>query len=89
MSGPSNSWTPQRRESQAKAIHRWKPWEKSTGPRSVAGKAAAARNSRKHGACSKQAIIERRLIHELIFKLDDCSDRSNSASSLEASDRAN
>ena len=40
-----NGWTPERRRSQAEAIRRWRPWEKSTGPRSAAGKAKVARNA--------------------------------------------
>jgi hypothetical protein len=31
-------------------IRRWRPWEKSTGPRSPAGKAKAAQNAYKGGA---------------------------------------
>ncbi len=30
-------------------IHRWKPWERSTGPKTVAGKARVSRNARKGG----------------------------------------
>lgn len=45
----SNPWTPQRRERQALAIHTWKPWERSTGPRSVEGKATASLNAYKGG----------------------------------------
>ena len=45
----SNPWTPQRREQQALAIHRWKPWERSTGPRSPEGKATSSLNAFKGG----------------------------------------
>ena len=31
-------------------IRTWRPWEKSTGPRTVEGKATAARNGDKGGA---------------------------------------
>ncbi len=34
----SKGWTEERRKKQAEAIRRWKPWEKSTGPRTEAGK---------------------------------------------------
>lgn len=40
-----NGWTPERRAKQAAMIRRWKPWEKSTGPRSAEGKSASARNA--------------------------------------------
>jgi len=39
-----NGWTPERRARQAQAIHRWKPWRKSTGPKTPTGKAVASRN---------------------------------------------
>ena len=42
-------WTPERRARQATAIHRWKPWEKSTGPRTAESKAIVSRNAFKGG----------------------------------------
>lgn len=39
-----NGWTPERRDRQAQAIKTWKPWERSTGPKSLEGKAKVARN---------------------------------------------
>jgi hypothetical protein len=44
------SWTEERRHQQAKRIHRWKPWEHSTGPRTNAGKDRSSRNAFKGGA---------------------------------------
>lgn len=44
-----NGWTPERRRRQAQAIQGWRPWEQATGPRSVEGKAKAARNAWKGG----------------------------------------
>ena len=41
--------TPEHRRLQAEAIRRWKPWEKSTGPRTREGKAKASRNGYKGG----------------------------------------
>lgn len=43
----SNGWTPERRARQAALIRTWKPWEKSTGPRTDEGKARTARNGYK------------------------------------------
>ena len=42
-------WTSERRARQAERIRQWKPWERSTGPRTPAGKAKAARNAWKGG----------------------------------------
>lgn len=42
-------WTPERRARQAQLIATWRPWERSTGPRTAAGKAASSRNSYKGG----------------------------------------
>ena len=39
-----NGWTPERRQRQAAAIQQWRPWERSTGPKTPAGKARVARN---------------------------------------------
>jgi hypothetical protein len=39
-----NGWTLERRARQAALIRTWRPWEKSTGPRTAQGKATAARN---------------------------------------------
>jgi hypothetical protein len=43
----ARGWTAERRALQAEAIKRWRPWERSTGPRTAAGKAAAAANGAK------------------------------------------
>ena len=44
-----NGWTPERRARQAALIRTWKPWERSTGPRTDEGKARTARNGDKGG----------------------------------------
>jgi hypothetical protein len=41
----ANGWTDERRAKQAALIHRWKPWEKSTGAKTSEGKAKSARNA--------------------------------------------
>ena len=41
----ANGWTPERRALQAALIRTWRPWERSTGPRTQSGKAAASRNA--------------------------------------------
>jgi hypothetical protein len=40
----SNGCTPERRARQVELIRTWRPWERSTGPRSTSGKALVARN---------------------------------------------
>ena len=43
----ANGWTPERRAMQTALIHTWKPWERSTGARTAAGKARSSRNADK------------------------------------------
>ena len=45
----ARNWTPEQRQRQREAIQRWKPWGKSTGPSSPAGKAVVSRNGWKGG----------------------------------------
>ena len=45
----TNGWTLERRARQAELIHRWKPWERATGPRTPEGKARMAQNAYKGG----------------------------------------
>ena len=40
---------PARRARQSVLIHQWKPWERSTGPRTSEGRALSARNAYKGG----------------------------------------
>lgn len=43
--GKAWGWSDERRARQAAAIRGWQPWTKSTGPRTLAGKATSARNA--------------------------------------------
>ena len=45
----ANGWTPERRARQAELIRYWRPWERSTGPRSDNGKATVSRNAYRGG----------------------------------------
>jgi hypothetical protein len=45
----ARGWTRERRVRQAMAIQRWRPWEKSTGPRTPEGKARVSRNAFRGG----------------------------------------
>lgn len=59
-----NGWTPERRARQAAAIRAWRPWERSTGPRTEAGKAKVARNAYRGG--------ERAFLREVRNFLREC-----------------
>lgn len=41
----ARQWTQAQRDKQAKLIHGWKPWEKSTGAKTPEGKAISAKNA--------------------------------------------
>ena len=49
----ANAWTPERRARQAELIRRWRPWERSTGPRSEEGKARVSQNANRGGSREK------------------------------------
>ena len=51
----SSGWTDERRAKHSAAIRRWAPWTRSTGPRTVAGKAISRCNALTHGATSRPA----------------------------------
>jgi hypothetical protein len=50
-------WTPERRARHAEKIRQWKPWERSTGPRTAAGKAVSSRNAVMSENRAKLAVI--------------------------------
>ncbi len=45
----SKEWTPERRAAQAERIKAFKPWLKSTGPKTKSGKKRSSLNALKHG----------------------------------------
>lgn len=53
-----NGWTPERRARQAELIRSWRPWEQSTGPRTIKGKAKASANRQKALDAARQALKE-------------------------------
>lgn len=40
-----NGWASERRARQAELIRQWRPWDRSTGPKTLEGKAKASRNA--------------------------------------------
>src|SRR5262245_43852776 len=56
-----NGWTSERKTRQAELIHNWKPWQRSTGPRTLAGKARVSRNAYKGGVRSLLRTVARLL----------------------------
>ena len=45
----ANGWTSERRARQTELIQKWRPWEKSTGPKTPEGKARVSQNAYKGG----------------------------------------
>jgi hypothetical protein len=45
MNAQKKGWTPERRAKQSEAIRKWKPWARSTGPKTAPGKARSAANA--------------------------------------------
>lgn len=67
----ARQWTQAQRERQAKLIHRWKPWEKSTGPRTLEGKRISSRNADRYALreiMRENARATRELINYLTGK---------------------
>ncbi|HHZ64022.1 MAG TPA: hypothetical protein EYN67_05440 [Flavobacteriales bacterium] len=60
-----SAWSEERRQRHAEAIRRWKPWEKSTGPRTTEGKRRVAQNAYKHGGRSASVIALEKLMSAL------------------------
>lgn len=62
----SHGWTSERRAKQAKLIQSWKPWSKSSGPKSLEGKLKASKNSYKHGEYTQEALTQMKEVRGLI-----------------------
>ena len=66
----ANGWTLERRTRQAERIREWRPWARSSGPKTEAGKAVVARNAWKGG--TRQVLRElARALGEQREGLDD------------------
>ncbi len=62
----ANGWTLERRQRQAELIRSWRPWEKSTGPKTAEGKQVASQNGRKHGQDAADWLELRRQLNQLL-----------------------
>ena len=59
-------WTPEARARQAERIREWRPWLKSTGPRTDEGKRVSRMNALKSGANDVEMRELEALIRELV-----------------------
>lgn len=59
----ANGWTHERRARQAELIRKWRPWEKSTGPTTQAGK-DRSKNNRFNGG-------HRQMLRELTKQMNE------------------
>ena len=57
----ANGWTPERKARQAQLIHNWRPWERSTGPKTAEGKARVSKNAYKGGRRDALRVLGRLL----------------------------
>ena len=64
-----SDWTDERRSKQSALIQRWKPWGRSTGPKSAEGKSRSSANALKHGGRST-SIKRLRSVLRLIESMD-------------------
>jgi hypothetical protein len=53
----ANGWTPERKAKQSEHIQNWKPWDKSTGAKTIEGKAISSKNAYKGGSLSLMKVI--------------------------------
>jgi len=64
----AKGWTLERRAKQAEAIQRWKPWERSTGPKTDTGKATTRENATKHGGRGSEAKALKQAVANLLVE---------------------
>ncbi len=62
----ANGWTPERRAKQSAAIHTWKPWARSTGPVTEAGRASSSQNAVIFGDYGREAKAGHKRVADLL-----------------------
>jgi len=55
-------WTLEERQKQSELIHRWRPWNQSTGAKTPAGRERSKMNALKHGGRSAEMKSSRAFI---------------------------
>ena len=60
------TWSAERRARQAELVKTWRPWLRSTGPKTPTGKTKSAANAVKHGVRSRQTIAELRQLRQAL-----------------------
>ncbi len=65
MAEKTKGWPPKRRQKQAENMRKTKPWKRTTGPRTAAGKEAAKYNALKHGFYTPEADALRATLKDL------------------------
>ena len=63
-------WTPERRARQAALISSWRPWERSTGPRTEDGKARGSQNRFRGAHREEQRALLRQLSGAMAAQLE-------------------
>lgn len=53
----ARGWTEERKQRQRERIQEWRPWEKSTGPRTAEGKAKVSLNAYSGGLWLKLRVL--------------------------------
>ena len=71
MMQKNSGWTPERRKKQSEAIRQWKPWNQSTGAKSLEGKAVVSRNAWKGGHMATIRQIAKQL-NEVMRQQRNC-----------------
>lgn len=70
----ANGWTQERRARQAEQILAWRPWERSTGPRTAAGKARSSRNADKPNSFNRRTRQLKREVAALMAQAKEISE---------------
>lgn len=66
----ANGWTLERRQRQSQQIRSWKPWQRSTGPRTAEGKARTAMNGFRGGRRKAERELRKLLRQALAEHLE-------------------